>query len=158
MRMGVLKRAADLLRLGVESDLPTIATLDELNSVVARRPDVCVRYSRGPDDDSSRRSVDYESGLELPGLSTIPLVREPWWTRDPRDWLARQLCHYVHLKDSSDDERRAWLLAGKVVGRGPDREPLLEPWTAIAWVSDDAIEEARARYRERFDTGRDSVG
>ena len=156
--MGVLKRVADRFRPGIDDDLPSAESLDELNGFVAARPEVCVRYSRGPDHDSSRRSIDYESGLELPGLSSIPLAPEPWWTRDPRDWLARQLCHYVHLKDESDDERRAWLLVGTVAGRGPDREPLLEPWTALAWVSHSAIEEARTRYREQFDAGRDSIG
>ena len=151
----MLKRVAGRLR---PDHLPTVDTLDELHDVVVRRPDVCVRYSRGPDDDSSRRSADYESGLELPGLSSIPLRPEPWWTRDPRDWLARQLCHYVHLKDESGEHRRAWLLTGDVAGQGPDREPLLEPWTAIAWISESAIDEARRRYDERFDAGRDSTG
>lgn len=158
MCVGVSKAVADRLRGVVDDELPTIGSLDELNDVVAERPDICVRYSRGPDDDSSRRSTDYESGLEMPGLSAIPLLPEPWWTRDPRDWLARQLCHYIHLKDESRDERHAWLLVGDVAGRGPDREPLLEPWTAIAWVSDGTIDEARRQYEERFSAGRDSVG
>jgi len=132
-----------------------LKTLDELAAVVRSRPDVCVRYSKGPDHDSSRRSVDYESGLEMPGLSSIPLRPESWWTRDPLDWYARQLNHYVHLKDEED--RHAWLIEGTPVARGPDREPLLQPWTGLAWLDDALIEEARRRYEANFETGRDSA-
>jgi len=53
--------------------LPTIHTLDELADAVRRRPDVCIRYSKGPDHDRGDQSVDHESGLELPGLSANPL-------------------------------------------------------------------------------------
>jgi hypothetical protein len=138
-------------------DLPTVGSLDDLAALVAEQPDVCVRYSKGPAADSARRSVDYESGLELPGLSAVPLRPEAWWTLDPRDWIARQLCHYVHLKDESDD-RRPWLIAGDVAGRGPDREPLLERWTAVAWLSEALIDEARTHYEDGFAAGRDSAG
>lgn len=116
-----------------------------------------MRYSRGPRADRSRASVDYESGLLLPGLSAIPLRTELWWTRDQRDWLARQLNHYIHLKDV-DSDKRAWLLIGRRAGQGPDREPLLFPWTPVAWISDVLLEEARARYECSFDVGRDSTG
>jgi hypothetical protein len=132
-----------------------LTTLDELAALVNGHPDVCVRYSKGPDADAARSSVDYESGLELPGLSAIPLRPERWWTRDPLDWYARQLNHYVHLKDR--DDRRCWLLVGTRVGDGPDREPLLEPWTGVAWLDDELIAEARRRYEANFDAGRDSA-
>jgi hypothetical protein len=138
-------------------DIPTIEDMDELAALVAERAQTCVRYSKGPDEDRQRSSVDYESGLELPGLSVIPLRPEPWWTRDPRDWIARQLCHYAHLQDESGNERRPWLLAGNVVGYGPDREPLLDPWEAIAWLSESAVDQARTRYEKEFDAGRDSA-
>jgi hypothetical protein len=92
----------------------------------------------------------------MPGLSSIPLRPEPWWTRDPLDWYARQLNHYVHL--SEDEDMCGWLLEGTCVGHGPDREPLLEPWTGIAWLDDTLIDEACRRYEVSFDTGRDSAG
>src|SRR5690606_20510119 len=49
------------------TDLPEVATLAELRELIA--PDVFLRFSRGPDHDRGRRSTDYESGLDLPGLS-----------------------------------------------------------------------------------------
>lgn len=141
----------------LETALPTIGSLDELARYVLQEPDICVRYSAGPLVDRGRPSVDHESGLLLPGLSATPLKPESWWTRDRRDWIARQLNHYVHLKDNTDD-RRAWLLIGRVAGYGPDREPLLWPWTPVAWIDNVVVEEARTRYREQFDVGRDSLG
>lgn len=140
------------------SALPVIGSLDELARLVLQEPEVCVRYSKGPREDKSRPSVDYESGLLLPGLSVVALRPEPWWTRDRRDWLARQLCHYVHLSDDADDDRKAWLLIGRIAGCGPDREPLLWPWTPVAWLSDELLSEARERYETEFDTTRDSRG
>jgi uncharacterized protein DUF6098 len=83
---------------------------------------------QGPDEDRKNGgSVDYESGLRLPGFSANPLDPERWWTRPLRDWLARQLCQYAHIKDSADDGRVAWILKGDVAGRGPDNEPLIDP-------------------------------
>jgi hypothetical protein len=136
------------------AEIPTVDSLDELAEFVAKHPGVCVRYSKGPDHDRGRPSIDYESGLELPGLSCNPLDPEDWWKRDVRDWFARQICHYASLGEEPD--RRAWLIEGEENGRGPDREPLLEPWGAVAWLSKDLIDEARTRYREGFDVGRDS--
>src|SRR5436305_8747024 len=104
--------------------LPTIHTLDELVEVIAQRPDVCIRYSKGPEHDLGDPSVDYESGLRLPGLSVNTLKPERWWTRDVRDWFARQICHYADL--GREPGRRAWLIEGEEVANGPDREPLLE--------------------------------
>ena len=130
--------------------------MDDLARFTLSEPDVFVRYSNGPHADRGEPSVDYESGLLLPGLSVVSLRPEPWWTRDRRDWIARQLNHYIHLKDR-DDDRVAWLLIGRVAGYGPDREPLLWPWTPVAWVSDAALEQARERYRTNFHAGRDSI-
>ncbi|MEU8193654.1 DUF6098 family protein [Microbispora amethystogenes] len=53
--------------------LPTIKGLDELTELVERRPGLYLRYSKGPDADEGKPSVDYESGLELPGLSVTVL-------------------------------------------------------------------------------------
>ncbi len=117
---------------------------------------MCIRYSQGPEHDRGRESKDYESGLKLPGLSANPLRPETWWTRDPRDWLARQICHYASLGD--EPGRRAWLIEGETIANGPDREPLLEPWRAVALLADEVLDDARDRYRTHFNTGRDSRG
>jgi hypothetical protein len=136
-------------------DLPVLHRLSELDEVA--RPGVHIRFSKGPEDDRGRTSRDYESGLELPGLSVNPLCPEAWWTRPAEEWYARQLCNYVHLQEESDDERRAWVLAGETVARGPDNEPLVADFTPIAWIGDDLIEEAKKLYAERFDVAEDST-
>ena len=139
----------------VTDDLPVLSSLDELCEAVA--PDAFVRFSKGPQDDVETGSTDYESGLELPGLSVNPLQPEPWWERPLREWLARQICNYVHIQEESDDDRRAWVLTGRVVARGPDNEPLVTEYRPVAWLSDDLIKEAKALYRERFDVASDST-
>ncbi|HYZ93595.1 MAG TPA: DUF6098 family protein [Actinomycetota bacterium] len=141
----------------LETALPTLSSLDELARYVLQEPDICLRYSAGPLEDRERPSVDYESGLLLPGLSAVSLRPEPWWTRDRRDWIARQVNHYIHLTDGADD-RRAWLLIGRIAGYGPDREPLLWPWSPVAWLDNGVLEEARSVYERNFDAGRDSRG
>lgn len=128
-----------------------IGGLAELAALVRTRP-CFVRYSEGPESDAAEASRDLESGLELPGLSVNPLVPEDWWTRPDEDWLARQLCQYRHLAQRHP-ERFPWVLAGRVVGRGPDCEPLVADVEAIARVSDAALAEAEERYDDRFDRG-----
>lgn len=136
-------------------NLPLLSSLSKLAEHIT--PDSHLRFSRGPDDDRGRRSQDYESGLELPGLSVNPLPPEPWWTRPVEDWLARQLCNYIHLMEESDDDRRPWVLRGEVVGRGPDNEPLVADFEPVALLSDELIAEARRRYAEHFDVAEDST-
>jgi hypothetical protein len=136
--------------------LPTVTSLDELCRVVEGRQ-LYVRVSRGPLHDRARTSTDYESGLDLPGLSVNPLTPESWWTRPLEDWLARQVCDYVHLLEDSADERRMWVLAGRIVARGPDNEPLLADVEPVAELSDACVREAQARYRECFEAGNDST-
>ena len=99
-------------------------SLDALAAMLGAQPSF-VRYSEGPRHDADETSIDTESGLELPGLSVNPLDPESWWTRDVRDWLARQLCQYKHLRDRNRD-RTAWLVRGELVGRGdrPDGYPV----------------------------------
>jgi hypothetical protein len=116
-----------------------------------------VRYSEGPEHDADGASVDTESGLELPGLSVNPLDPEEWWTRPTADWLARQLCQYKHLRDRNPD-RRAWLVRGSVVGRGPDCEPLLRDVDFVGELDDELLGEAERRYRERFHAGQGPEG
>ena len=140
----------------VSDDLPVLSSLDELCDAVS--PDVFVRFSKGPEDDVDTGSTDYESGLELPGLSVNPLQPEAWWERPLQEWLARQICNYVHIQEESDDDRRAWVLTGRVVARGPDNEPLVTDYRPVAWLSDDLIRQAKALYRKAFDVAKDSTG
>ena len=138
-----------------DRDLDVITSLDELAALVD--DDVYVRYSKGPDDDRNTTSRDYESGLDLPGLSVNPLAPEAWWQRPVEDWLARQICNYVHIQEESDDERRGWVLRGSVAARGPDNEPLITDYRPLAWLSDEVIAEAKRRYQSRFDVASDST-
>lgn len=71
----------------------------DLEALIAVDPRLYVRYFKGPEHDASGRSLDTESGLELPGLSVNPLNPERWWTRPLGDWVARQLCQYKHLQE-----------------------------------------------------------
>lgn len=135
-------------------DLPVLDSLSALCDHVSDRG--FVRFSRGPDHDRHETSRDYESGLDLPGLSVNPLQPEAWWKRPTEEWLARQICNYVHLQDESDD-RRAWILTGRVVARGPDNEPLVEDFEPVAWLSDRLIRQAKQLYAERFDVAEDST-
>lgn len=130
-----------------------ITSLTELERLVSEVSGVHVRYSEGPDADRDRHSIDTESGLELPGLSVNPLDVEPWWTRPRRDWLSRQLCQYRHLSEKNP-KRRAWLLRGQTVARGPDNEPLLADVHPIAFLSESVMDEAEQHYRTHFDAGR----
>lgn len=131
-------------------------SLAALEAELGDRP-LFVRYSEGPGDDASGRSIDTESGLDLPGLSVNPLDPEPWWTRPTADWLARQLCQYKHLSERNPD-RLAWVLHGTVIGRGPDCEPLLVDAEFVARLTAGLLAEAEQRYRERFAAGRGPEG
>lgn len=133
----------------------TLHALRELVALVESRPGLYVRFSAGPERDAAEASVDYESGLELPGLSASSLDPEPWWTRPLEEWLARRLRSYAHLAEA-DDDRFAWVLCGDRVGEGPDCEPLVARACAVAVLDDQVLEEARQLYHERFDVGRDS--
>jgi hypothetical protein len=128
-------------------------TLLEVVETVARDGQVFVRYSAGPEADEARRSLDYESGLELPGLSVAVLTPEPWWTRPTEDWVARRLCKYDELLD---EDRFPWLLTGDVVGSGPDHEPLVRMGEPVLQVGGPALAEARELYEARFHVGQDS--
>jgi hypothetical protein len=141
----------------VPDQAPVMRRLDELAERAIRGPQVYLRYSRGPEADAQESSRDYESGLELPGLSVVPLAPPRWWRRPARDWVARQVCKYAQLAEG-DDDRRAWVLTGQVVDAGPDHEPLVASPRLLAFLSEDVLREARRLYHERFDVGADSRG
>jgi hypothetical protein len=127
--------------------LPSIASLEDLARAVVERQrvgtTVYVRFSHGPEDDAEHSSVDHASGLELPGLSVNPLTPPAWWRDHPvQDWVARQLCAYVHLGEQGDG-RYPWVLEGREVGRGPDNEPLVVDVAPLGQVSDATVTEAK---------------
>ncbi len=130
----------------------SLGSLEELATRVQDLGRAYVRYSEGPEHDVEE-SVDTESGLTLPGLSVNPLHAEEWWTRPIEDWLARQVCQYQELQEKNPD-RFAWVLRGIEVGRGPDCEPLLRGVVPIARLDDRLLDEAAARYEERFAAGK----
>ena len=69
------------------------------------------------------------------------------------DWLARQICQYAHLAERTAS-RTGWILTGRVVGRGPDDEPLLTDIEPVAWLGKDALDQAQSWYTEHFHVGR----
>lgn len=143
---------ADNVRAGARLDRQ-VDTLAELGELTAQFDELFVRYSEGPDDDRGSGSIDTESGLELPGLSVNPLTPEAWWSRPLTDWLARQVCQYRDLAERNPD-RFAWALTGRVIGRGPDCEPLIVAAQPIARLSPALLEEAGVVYESHFDAGR----
>jgi hypothetical protein len=136
-----------------QSALRIAHTLREVVDVVTQVGEVFARYSAGPEADTACRSMDYESGVELPGLSVAVLTPEPWWTRPREDWVARRLCKYDELLDG---DRFPWLLTGDKVGWGPDHEPLVRMRQPLARVGRWALDEARHLYEVRFEVGKDS--
>ena len=132
-----------------------ITKLDDLVDLVESRPGLMVRFSEGPEKDAEGGSIDYESGLEMPGLSANRLDAEAWWTRPLRDWVSRQVCQYAHMAERSP-EHRAWVIRGELVGRGPDDEPLVRDPEYVAWLADELLDEAAQCYHTRFDAGRAS--
>ncbi|GAB2632207.1 DUF6098 family protein [Nocardia goodfellowii] len=135
----------------------TIESLDELTDFVSGREAIYLRVSHGPQRDAeSGRSRDFEAGVDLPGWSVTTVAPEPWWPRPSREWVARRLCKYVNLAEQGDG-RYPWLLTGRVVGYGPDHEPLVTDIVPVAAVSDAVVDEAKSVYHKMFDVGRDST-
>lgn len=127
----------------------------ELVRLVESRPHLFVRYSKGPAHDDGRPgSRDYESGVDMPGLSVTTIAPEPWWTRPTEDWVARRLCKYDELGDEED--RFPWLLTGRTVGFGPDHEPLVVDVEPLVRVGPRALDTAKRLYEERFAVAQDS--
>jgi len=134
--------------------MPLITTLDQL-AELATAPLLYLRYSKGPAADAEDGpSRDDEANVTLPGLSATTLSPEPWWRRPVKDWVARRLC--TCSGPTEDDGRFAWLLTGRMVGRGPGHEPLLVDVRPHARVSRSVLDEAERWYAEHFDVGDDS--
>ncbi|AEG42860.1 DUF6098 family protein [Isoptericola variabilis] len=132
----------------------TVSSLAEVADLATSRAPLFVRFSAGPEADSSEVSRDHESGCELPGLSVNPLNPEPWFDRPVQHWVARQFVQYAHLGENG---RYAWVLAGRVVGRGPDCEPLVADVEPVARIPDEVVREARDLYEDVFDAGQDGT-
>lgn len=124
----------------------SIDSLYEVESLLRRHPQLHVLAAHEPSF-SGLVSIDAESGLALPGLPAHPLQPEEWWYRPIGDWLARQV---THLAEHRIDADALWLASGRVVGRGPDGEPLLADAAIIGVLGEPAIAEAGDRYRQRF--------
>lgn len=62
-----------------------------------------------------------------------------------------RLWNYAHL---AGPDRIAWVLAGEVVARGPDDEPLVQLRRALAVIDDAVLDEARRLYEDRIEMGR----
>jgi inner membrane transporter RhtA len=137
-------------------DLAVVDDFDELVRLVTEREHLYVRYSKGPAHDGDGPSHDYESGVDMPGLSVTPIAPEPWWTRPAEDWIARRLCKYEEL--GREEDRFPWLLHGHVSGYGPDHEPLVVDVEPVARVGPKALERAKRLYEERFHVAQDSRG
>ena len=134
-----------------------IDDFEELVDLVKRSDQLFIRYSEGPEADERGSSRDYEADVDLPGWSVTTLTPEPWWPRPVADWVARRVCKYAELADAQPD-RRPWVLAGRVVGNGPDHEPLVVDVQPVGWLSPAVLDKAKQVYNERFDVGRDSTG
>jgi len=136
-------------------ELTTLNDLESVVAVVEQHSDLFLRYSEGPAADIGSVSRDYEAGVDLPGLSVTTIAPEPWWPRSVKDWVARRICKYDELGD--EDGRFPWLLVGRQVAVGPDHEPIVDQWAAIATVDRRALQQARRWYRHRFQIGQDST-
>ncbi|MFV0131057.1 DUF6098 family protein [Streptomyces sp. HMX112] len=124
--------------------LPTVTSLEELGELLDREGPLYVRWSRGPVHDlAATQSLDYLTGIPMPGLSANPLGVESWWgDRSLRLWVARRLYDYCHLRRERDGDIRPWTLRGREVARGPDNEPLVRDIEPVSWIDLAVIEEA----------------
>lgn len=141
---------------GEDDEVPVIGALADLVREVDSRSALYVRYSEGPAADlCNGPSHDYEADYVLPGLSVATLTPEPWWALPTRTWVVRRVCTYRELDVAG---RYAWVLTGRLVGRGPDHEPLVRSVRPVARLTSGMLDEAAAEYRNRMEAGRDSRG
>lgn len=131
---------------GSSGAVPPLEVLDSVREVVdrvVRTGEVFLRVSPGPRPDLHAGVRDAESGYPLPGLPAYPVVAEPWWPAGAATWVARQLVQHSYL---TSEASTAWLLTGRVVGRGSDAEPLVADPVPLALVGPGAFLEAESVY------------
>jgi Family of unknown function (DUF6098) len=138
-----------------EPDLPVLEDLESIVAIVRQRPNLFLRYSKGPAADVGTVSRDYEAEVDLPGLSATTIAPESWWPLATEDWIARRICKYDEL--GQEGGRFPWLLSARQVATGPDHEPIVELHEAVAVLGDGAVRQARRRYRRRFQIGENST-
>ena len=102
--------------------VPLLRRLDELGDLVERYPDAFVRFSDGPQTDATEQSVDYESGLSLPGLSVNRLAPRRggpvrWWTGWHARSVSTRLYGIVLCPIEAGFSRAMWLDAGPTMNR-----------------------------------------
>lgn len=129
--------------------------LADIERLLETGPGLYVRFSRGFAADLEAGGIDAETGLELPGYSARPLDPEPWWTLPTEEWIARQLARGPFPRQQG---AFAWLLRGRVAGRGADGEPLLNDVEVVGRLADSVLAEAERVWRERFDAARGALG
>jgi len=140
--------------------LVSITTLAELVALTASTHGIFLRYSAGPDRDAADcRSVDRESGIDMPGLVVTPLSPEPWWPGTAEGWIARRLHRCCGLGEEPPDERTRderqhdrfpWLLTGTVIGHSLDLEPLVAHFRPLARIHHSVLEEAARLYEQQI--------
>lgn len=124
--------------------LTSLAALAEL---VRERQGLYVRWAPTPEHRPGT-SRDELTGVPLPGLSVNPLDPEPWWRDQPLElWLARRLYDYCHLRHVRPRKTQPWVLSGRIVGSGPDNEPLLTDPEPVARIATTVLDEARELLR-----------
>lgn len=149
------RRSADRTN---DDELPVLRRLSDVVDVITGSADtVFLRYSHGPARDTEGGTVsrDYEAGIDMPGLSVSTVAPEAWWPRPAKEWVARRIRQYADL--GAQQDRYAWLLTGRIVGYGPDHEPLLTDIEPLGRLDETVLDEAAELYRRRFEVGQDST-
>ncbi|HEX6445274.1 MAG TPA: DUF6098 family protein [Streptosporangiales bacterium] len=135
-----------------DGEAPRLDRLVQLVELLDEYEQLYVRFGDHPSSETGG-SIDYESGLRMPGQSVNRLRPPTWWTRPPEDWLARQICQYAHLLERSP-RHQGWIVRGTEVGHGPDDEPLLDDVEVVGRIGRALLDEAQLTYQRRFDQGR----
>jgi hypothetical protein len=132
-----------------------ITSLDALATLVDEDPRLFLRWTSDLEADlAAGSSIDTLSGQRMPGLATVSLRPEPWWAGLATTlWVARRVHLYSpeHVS-SAVGGHQAWVVRGRLVGRGPDHEPLLADVGAVAPLADSVLAEASRVVADAHDT------
>lgn len=115
-----------------ENDLPTLHSLHEPADLAEPRPDLYIRWSRGPAADKHGTSKDELTGVELPGLCAYPLASEDGGRIARFAHGSLGACSTTATSKSAAGmafARGCW--RARKLGRGPDNEPIVRcvgPW------------------------------